>query len=312
MIPLCHVPNKADPGHEIVPIGKRIEQNHVSERDQPENQFGNTPKKAATLVKNGSKSSKIDKTYLVTFATVQFVPARTTRASCSGKMPPLEMWPIDGRAVPGWNMLNRLVLSTEQADAVMRLFWRFGYNGAPLDQVATALDLSLEQVFAQVGGRSGVFLALLHHFRNRLGNDQHDFVHHGHGLQPLERLFVGLIAAQGNADLPSGYLIIATASEIGSNDLVLSAAVQSYFDQIRDMLAGVVRNAAAHGELIADVDCEAAGDFLFGSLLALRMMHRINAAPQLLRNYVSGVMHYLQRLKGKTPDAILAEQHSPA
>lgn len=209
-------------------------------------------------------------------------------------------------------MPNKLILTNEQADTVMRLFWRFGYNGAPLDQIAASLRLSLEQVFAQVGGRSGLFLALLQHYRSRLTPGELNFVKSGPGLQALERLFVGLIASSAYADLPPGYLIIATASEIGSHDLVLSAAVQSYFDEIRDMLAGIVRNAAHEGEVIDGVDFDAAGDFLFGALLALRMMHRINAAPLVQRNFVSGVMHYLQRLKRRTSAAALEENPHPA
>ena len=124
-------------------------------------------------------------------------------------------------------------------------------------------------------------------------------------------MFVGLIAAQGDADLPPGYLIIATAGEINGQDLVLNAAVQSYFDEIRFLLTGTVRRAADAGDLLRGVDCEAAGDFLFGALLALRMMHKIKTEPLIQRNFVSGVMHYLQRLKRSSPQAELEENTSP-
>ena len=218
-------------------------------------------------------------------------------------------------------MLNRLILTAEQADTLTHLFRRFGYNGAPLDQIAAAAGLSPEQVSAQLGGRNGLFLALLHHYRLRLAAGTLNFAPQGSSLtgsgltgshlQSLERLFVGLIAAQGDADLPPGYLIIATAGEINGQDLVLNAAVQSYFDEIRFLLTGTVRRAADAGDLLRGVDCEAAGDFLFGALLALRMMHKIKTEPLIQRNFVSGVMHYLQRLKRSSPQAELEENTSP-
>jgi len=218
-------------------------------------------------------------------------------------------------------MLNRLILTAEQADTLTHLFRRFGYNGAPLDQIAAAAGLSPEQVSAQLGGRNGLFLALLHHYRLRLAAGTLNFAPQGSSLtgsrltgshlQALERLFVGLIAAQGDADLPPGYLIIATAGEINGQDLVLNAAVQSYFDEIRFLLTGTVRRAADAGDLLRGVDCEAAGDFLFGALLALRMMHKIKTEPLIQRNFVSGVMHYLQRLKRSSPQAELEENTSP-
>jgi TetR/AcrR family transcriptional repressor of nem operon len=209
-------------------------------------------------------------------------------------------------------MLNRLAFTPTQADAAMRLFWRHGYHGASLDQIAAVLGLTLEQVFAQVGGRSGLFLALLHHYRSALVTGDSNFLHAGDTLLSLERLFAGLAATQTKEDLPPAYLLLATAGEISTHDLVLNAAIQSYLDQIRDMLSDIVRGAARAQDLIADVDCEAAGDFLFGALLALRMMHRINAAPLVQRNFVSGVMHYIQRLKRATSLPFLEENTSPA
>jgi len=209
-------------------------------------------------------------------------------------------------------MFNRLVFTPTQADAAMRLFWRHGYHGASLDQIAQTLDLTLEQVFAQVGGRIGLFLALLHHYRSRLSAGDSDFLQADDTLLALERLFAGLAATHVKEDLPPAYLILATAGEVSSQDLVLNAAIQSYLDQIRDMLSSIVRSAAAAGELVADVDSDAAGDFLFGALLALRMMHKINAAPLVQRHFVSGVMHYIQRLKRATSLPFLEENINPA
>jgi len=207
-------------------------------------------------------------------------------------------------------MFNRLILSAEQADTVARLFWRLGFNGAPLDQIAIAAGLTLEQLTAQFGGRNGLFLVLLRHYRSRLMPGKSNFVAGGPGLQALQRLFAGLIQSHADADLPPAYLMIGTASEIGSRDLMLSAAVQSYFDEIRAMLTRIVRDAVHSGDLIPGVDCEAAGDFLLGALLALRMMHRINAAPMMQRNFVSGVMHYLERLRYCAPKAELEKNTS--
>jgi AcrR family transcriptional regulator len=209
-------------------------------------------------------------------------------------------------------MQNQIAITAAQADEAVRLFAEHGYHGAALDRVGAALGLTPEQIYARAGGRNGLLLSLLHHCRDRLNNRQGPFLHSASPLLDLERWLARLAAARDAQDLPAPFLILDTVGVAGVQDMVLNAAIQSYLAQIRAMLSDIVRRAIQAGVLIDGVDCDAAGDFLFGALLGLRALQRIDAAPLAARHYVSGVMHYLQRLKRDTAASPIAATHSLA
>jgi AcrR family transcriptional regulator len=209
-------------------------------------------------------------------------------------------------------MLNQIVITTAQADQALRLLARHGYHGTTPDRLGTALGLTPEQVYARAGGRNGLLLSLLHHCRDRLAGADAGFPSGAASVLDLERWLARLAAARDAEDLPAPLLMLEIAGEAGAHDMVLKAAIQSYLDQFRAMLSDIVRRAVRAGALIDGVDCDAAGDFLFGALLGLRALQRIDAAPLAARHYVSGVMHYLQRLKRDTAPSPIEESHSPA
>ncbi|WP_297367603.1 TetR/AcrR family transcriptional regulator [Acidocella sp.] len=175
----------------------------------------------------------------------------------------------------------------ELLDRARDVFWRQGYAGTSLRDLTDATRLSAAALYNRFGDKAGLFREVLRRYADT-GLSQ--------GLLPslaamsdprdaIMGFFMQLVALSCARDMPSGCLLINTALD-GAVDAGTLALVRARLAEVEAFLRAQIERAQAAGLLPAGVVPEVAAEGLFGAVLALRVLARLDPDPARLRRLV--------------------------
>ncbi|MGZ8219556.1 TetR/AcrR family transcriptional regulator [Methylomagnum sp.] len=183
---------------------------------------------------------------------------------------------------------NREFCPTEALDKAMRVFWAKGYGGTSIEDLVSATGVSRYGLYGEFGGKNGLFLASLEHYRANIIRPLLDIIERPDAaLAEIRALFDMLVALLSQPGGELGCLIFNAVHEMGSHDEATGAQIMGLRENLAAGLRRMLHNAAHQGELPAGFDVEREADFLFGVMHALPMLARAGTDPKVIEHTVS-------------------------
>src|SRR5262245_56515740 len=175
--------------------------------------------------------------------------------------------------------------------AAMRAFWRHGYAGASVDVLARATGLRRGSLYAAYPDKRTLFLAALGEYvRATVGHVERTLTTADDPLagiaETLQR--VARVAADGEGR--HGCLLTNTATELGSRDPEIQAAVATAFARLETAYAGALERARAAGRLAAGVSTQALARLCVAVTQGLRVLGKSGAREPELRQVVDAAL----------------------
>ncbi|HEU4409280.1 MAG TPA: TetR/AcrR family transcriptional regulator [Polyangiaceae bacterium] len=170
----------------------------------------------------------------------------------------------------------------EALDRVLPVFWRKGFGGTSLDELAAAAGLNRPNLAAAFGDKRALYLAALRRFGARLSGEAAAALASPGPLRAgLEAYFDRAAALYTGEGL--GCFVFATAPAASGDEPEVRSALAEAFAGLDAALERRVAAAVRAGELPADVDAPGLATALSGVLLNLALRARAGASEAELR-----------------------------
>lgn len=199
----------------------------------------------------------------------------------------------------------RICSDDELLDRARDVFWRQGYAGTSLRDLTDATKLSTAALYNRFGDKAGLFREVLRRYADTGLSDKL--------LPRLEALpdpgdaitgfFSGLIALSCSTAMPSGCLLINTALD-GAADSTTLGLVRERLGEVEAFLRAQLGRANAAGLLPLGTEPALAAEGLFGAVLALRVLARLDPDPVRLRRLVEANLVPLGLSLNEEPESL--------
>ena len=163
-------------------------------------------------------------------------------------------------------------------DRVLPVFWRKGFDGASLDELAAAAGLNRPNLAAAFGDKRGLYLATLGRFMSKFVDEAGRILDQPGTLRHcLDRFFDFAVNVYSGDEL--GCFVFGTAPAASGDDVEIQSALASALETARSALQQKLSNAAKD-DLSPGANTEGLAILLTGVLLALAMYARAGLAPE--------------------------------
>ena len=172
-------------------------------------------------------------------------------------------------------------------DRARDVFWRQGYAATSLRDLTNATKLSTAALYNRFVDKSGLFREVLRRYADTGLSGQ---LLPGLAALPDPRdaiagLFAALIALSCSTETPSGCLLINTALD-GAADAATRGLVRERLGEVEAFLRAQIERAKVAGLLPPGTEPSRAAEGLFGAVLALRVLARLDPDPVRLHRLV--------------------------
>lgn len=155
-------------------------------------------------------------------------------------------------------------VSREQIlDRATEEFWSRGYRAASMDSLVRAIGTTKASVYAEFGGKDGLFGAVLDHYAERVVTDAlRPLGDPLTGLAGIERYFRDLVLQAPTGQLQRGCLMTTTMTEFGEADPRFADRTRAHLDRVTQAFFVALSRARDRGELartVTDLVAAAAG-----------------------------------------------------
>ena len=171
-------------------------------------------------------------------------------------------------------------------DRAMTVFWERGYEATSIQDVLDATDINRGSLYATFGDKKHLFLAVLAHYAERLGNPFLVELADPDPRRAVERMFAALLRHASDATQPRGCLFTNTALECPRSGEEISRTIAAWVGQMESVLYQVLLRAQAEGSLDRAQDCRALARFFVGVMQGLNVVHKAMADPAALHDVV--------------------------
>lgn len=163
-------------------------------------------------------------------------------------------------------------------DRVLPVFWRKGFDGASLDELAAAAGLNRPNLAAAFGDKRGLYLATLERFMSKFVDEAGRILDQPGSLRNCLDQFFDFAATIYTRD-ELGCFVFGTAPAASGNDLEIQTALASALETARSILQRKLSNAAGI-DLSPGADAEGLAIALTGVLLTLALYARAGFTPE--------------------------------
>jgi AcrR family transcriptional regulator len=150
----------------------------------------------------------------------------------------------------------------EVLDRAMEVFWRFGYEGASMAELANAMGLTAPSIYAAFDSKRGLFDAVLKQYRERRTAHREHVLVGATAREVAERMLFGAIDWLVDPKEPRGCLLIQSGLSAGINNRDVPRAISNQRSATRELLAKRLMQAKAEGDLPASADPDALASYL--------------------------------------------------
>lgn len=185
------------------------------------------------------------------------------------------------------------------------LFWRLGYHATSVRDLGGELKLTPSSLYRTFGDKHTLFLRALDHYRS---TDSAEAETRLSGTGPcrhvLRAWLLWLVTGGDDEHTSLGCFVVNTTTEIGTGDPEVLRRTEGAFEVTRQAIAAVLRRGCRDGELVADLDVEAAMELLFTTVLGLRVRERAGHDPARLASTIDSAIRALGPTPGRdtSPD----------
>lgn len=168
----------------------------------------------------------------------------------------------------------------------MEVFWCHGYEATGMPDLVEAMGIGRQSLYNAFESKRGLFLAALALYQSERAKSLQKVL--GAAPSPLkgiETLLMSIATTTGEART-RGCLSVNTATEIGVKDDEVAAILKRGAQQSKADLAAALGQAKSIGELPADLDEQAAAEFVLAVMRGLRVSAKAGASTGETRNVV--------------------------
>lgn len=181
----------------------------------------------------------------------------------------------------------RLLNDDELLDRARNVFWCQGYAGTSLRDLTNATELSAAALYNRFGDKAGLFREVLRRYADTGLSDKllPRLAAFQDPCDAITGFFAELIVLSCATATPSGCLLINTALD-GAADVATLGLVRERLGEVEAFLRAQLERAKAAGLLPPGAEPALAAEGLFGAVLALRVLARLDPDPVRLRRLV--------------------------
>jgi len=174
-------------------------------------------------------------------------------------------------------------------DAAIDVFWRHGYAATSISDLTSATGLSRSSLYQRFQDKDGLFLEALSSYTERVLRRM-DAVRADAGRDRLEALLREFIPREGKSRRPPGCLLARSCAEMAELSDSGQAAALAGLKRQKAVVEGILRSAAANGELASDADLEGLAWYYLGVVQAILNLPQAGASRSILQRMVEIAM----------------------
>ena len=188
---------------------------------------------------------------------------------------------------------------TEVLHRAMEVFWCQGFEATGMPDLVEAMGIGRQSLYNAFESKRGLFLEALGVYQAERAKALQKVLAAGPTpLRGIETLLTSIATSSGVART-RGCMSVNTAAEIGTRDEEVAAILRRGAQQSKTDLAAAVAQAKAIGELPADLDEQAAADFVLTVMRGLRLSAKAGASVAETRNAVRMAMTALRHVQAE-------------
>lgn len=150
-------------------------------------------------------------------------------------------------------------------NSAMHVFWNNGYEATSVRLLEKEMGINQFSIYASFLNKKNLFIESIRKYREYVKEHVfYDLMQENAGLAELEFFLQNRVQKIKTIDGNKGCLVVNTAAEIGKKDKEIAHEIGLYYDFIYEIMAKVIRNAIAKGEVPADTDVEKQASFFLG------------------------------------------------
>ena len=181
----------------------------------------------------------------------------------------------------------------------MEVFWCQGYEATGMPDLVEAIGIGRQSLYNAFESKRSLFLEALKVYQaERARSLQKVLASAASPLRGIETLLTSIATASGVART-RGCMSVNTAAEIGVKDDEVADILRRGAQQSKADLALAVGQAKAQGELPAELDEQAAAEFVLTVMRGLRLSAKAGAAVNETRNVVRMAMVALRHFRSE-------------
>ena len=173
---------------------------------------------------------------------------------------------------------------------ILHMFWRNGYSGSTLDQIASELGVTKPSLCRTLGDKEAIFAAAIQAYHHDYIKPAERSLGHAESLREALRAVFALFAERTlAADLPDGCFMGDSGSSGEFTTGPIAATLSSLGSQLFGSLHGAVERAIASGELDPAAEPAAVIQYVLGQFAAISAISR----SQPHRTELESVVRYM-------------------
>ena len=172
---------------------------------------------------------------------------------------------------------------TEVLLKAKELFSEKGYNGTSMDDLVQATGLSRSSIYDTFGDKRSLYLEALKRYNtDSVSRIVDDMKGNGSALDALEAALVAF-ASRPTAEASLGCMGVSAVCEFGRTDNDVATLTDSASATLGRAVTRLIEDGLASGEISAEIDPDAAVQFLGATLSGMKVSARNGATPDILR-----------------------------
>lgn len=181
----------------------------------------------------------------------------------------------------------------------MNVFWSLGYKGTSIEQIVSGTGAPRASLYNLYPDKRGLFIESIKHYLDQIVQDN---VRRLKEVQPAEeavrQFFLNLVEAP-RARLCRGCLLTNSAFELGQEDKEVASLIRQAFAKVETALHDRLKEAAGTGALADHLEPDTYARQLITLLQGIRVMARVGADRDLLRDAARSALSGLKSSSGK-------------
>ncbi|MEV4645025.1 TetR/AcrR family transcriptional regulator [Saccharopolyspora sp. NPDC049357] len=167
-------------------------------------------------------------------------------------------------------------------DKAVQMFWRRGYEGTSVRDLAEELHIGMPSLYSAFGGKQQLFIEAVDAYDKKYGG----FLDRALAEEPTAERAVARVLREAperytRRGLPSGCLVV--SGDSGTDDPTVTRELRRMRAEKADAFAAKIRSDVAAGILPADTDAAALGRYVMAVLSGIAQAARDGASRESLR-----------------------------
>jgi TetR/AcrR family transcriptional regulator, transcriptional repressor for nem operon len=206
---------------------------------------------------------------------------------------------------------TRLIDDEIVLDRAIGVFWRHGYAGTSLRDLTGATGLGAASLYHRFGDKEGLFVESLHRYADqRMAERIARLSALASPLGAIEAFLGELIALSADDPDRLGCLLVNTALDGAAMSPAAQAVVRERLGAVEAFFAAQLRRGLDAGLIDPAIDPAAMAQALLGSVLAIRVLARLDPDRGRLRRLAEHALAPLTAIKSSSRSNLPHERHA--